>query len=282
MSPSTEAPHTLRAAVRRHPLISFFVFTFLYSWGVRVPTIFVPQWPAVLSFTAMFGPAFAAALVLLLSSEQKQAARLFRSLFQWRAAPQWYAAALLLPAALIAAPLLINRVVWPTTSQASSAPALLPVAGLVLVNFAYLILLVWGEEIGWRGFALPRLQAKMSPLAASALLGVIWGVWHLPSFWIPGSTQAFIPIPVYLLYILGHTFLYSWIYNGTRGSLLLVCLHHAATNAFTVALAAFPAFAALIARPATLLLGVALAVGAVILFTRATLLAERTQGTRQI
>ena len=149
---------------------------------------------------------------------------------------------------------------------------------LALVNFAYMILLVWGEEIGWRGYALPRLQAKMHPLAASAVLGLIWGVWHLPNFWIPGSSQEFIPIPVYLLYIFGHTFLYSWIYNGSRGSLLLVCLHHAATNAFTVALAALPAFAALIARPGTMLLGVGVAVALVIVLTRSTLLAERGRG----
>jgi membrane protease YdiL (CAAX protease family) len=114
----------------------------------------------------------------------------------------------------------------------------------------------------------------MHPLAASAVLGLVWGVWHLPNFWIPGSSQAFIPIPVYLLYVFGHTFLYSWIYNGSRGSLLLVCLHHAATNAFTVALAALPTFAALIAHPATLLLSIAIAVSVMILRTRATLLAE--------
>ena len=275
---ATRPPSVLIAAVRRHPLASFFILTFLFSWGARVPSIFLPNWPAPISFMAMFGPAFAAVAVLLMTGEQQKAASLFRSLFRWKAHPGWYLAAVLLPPMLIAFPILANQVLWPPAKGAAVAPALLPVLTLVLVNFAYMIFLVWGEEIGWRGFALPRLKAKLHPLAASAVLGLIWGVWHLPNFWIPGSSQEFISIPVYLLYVFGHTFLYSWIYNGSRGSLLLVCLHHAATNAFTVALASFPAFAAIIARPGTMLLGVGIAVALVIVLTRSTLLAERGRG----
>jgi len=274
----TRHPSALIAAVRRHPLASFFILAFLLSWGLRVPIIFLPWWPAPVSFFAMFGPALAAIGVLLMTGEQQQARQLFKSLFQWKVNAGWYAAALLLPPALILVPVLVTRLLWPSAQGAFSALSLLPILTLTLVNFAYMILLVWGEALGWRGFALPRLHAKIHPLAARAVLGLIWGVWHLPNFWIAGSSQEFIPIPVYLLYILGHTFLYSWIYNGSRGSLLLVCLHHAATNAFTVALAALPVFAALIARPSTLLLGVGISVAAVVLFTRATLLAERGWG----
>ena len=279
---ATCPPSALIAAVRRHPLASFFILTFLFSWGVRVPSIFLPNWPAPISFMAMFGPAFAAVAVLIITGEQQKAASLFRSLFRWKAQPGWYLAAVLLPPMLIAFPILANRFLWPPAKGAAAAPALLPVLTLVLVNFAYMIFLVWGEEIGWRGFALLRLQAKMHPLAASAVLGLIWGVWHLPDFWIPGSSQEFIPIPVYLLYIFGHTFFIAG-FTTVRGA---ACCWYAcitpATNAFTVALASFPAFAAIIARPGTMLLGVGVAVAVVLLLTRGTLLAERVRGEGEV
>ena len=87
---ATRPPSALIAAVRRHPLASFFILTFLFSWGMRVPTIFLSWWPAPISFMAMFGPAFAAVAVLLLTGEQQKAASLFRSLFRWKMHPGWY------------------------------------------------------------------------------------------------------------------------------------------------------------------------------------------------
>jgi len=194
-------------AARRHPLASFFILTFLFSSGLRIHTIFLTNWPPTVSFLAMFGPAFAALAVLIVTGEQRQVALLFRSLFQWKVNPGWYATAILLPPALIAIPIIVNRLLWPSGADGSTMLPLLPFITLVLANFAYLILLVWCEEMGWRGFAMPRLQAQMHPFAASAVLGLIWGVWHLPNFFIPGSNQEFIPIPVYLLYVFAHTFL---------------------------------------------------------------------------
>jgi membrane protease YdiL (CAAX protease family) len=84
-----------------------------------------------------------------------------------------------------------------------------------------------GEEIGWRGYVLPRLQAKYSALTATLILGVIWGFWHLPKYLTHFSVPSF-------AWFMGHTMaaavLYTWLYNNTKGSLLLVTLFHASSN----------------------------------------------------
>lgn len=273
--------HTFEAAqtkaifsslIRRRPLVSYFFFAFLFSWGVRAPAIFIPDWPELLSFLFLLGPAFAALTMTLITGDRTQLAAMFRSLFQWKVGIQWYLAALLIPLMLIAGLFFTSQLLLPSDALSLQASAFGPALFLFISNFLYLMILVWGEEMGWRGYALPRLQANLHPLAASAVLGLLWGIWHLPNFWIPGSMQQMFPIPVYLLYILGHTFIYSWIYNGSKGSLLLVCIHHAATNAFLIAFAVFPGFRAMIQHSTALLLVMALADLTLILLTRSRLL----------
>jgi membrane protease YdiL (CAAX protease family) len=86
------------------------------------------------------------------------------------------------------------------------------------------------EEAGWRGFALPRLQARYSALLSSLILGVIWALWHLPNFFLPGTTQSELPILWFMLLVPALTVILTWILNNTRGSLLPVMLFHAAVN----------------------------------------------------
>ena len=88
------------------------------------------------------------------------------------------------------------------------------------------------EEIGWRGFALPRLQAEYSALTASLLLGVVWITWHAPLFVVPGAIQTELnPLP-FLIQGLALAVVFTWLYNSTRGSLLLVVLLHGTVNAW--------------------------------------------------
>jgi membrane protease YdiL (CAAX protease family) len=84
-----------------------------------------------------------------------------------------------------------------------------------------------GEEIGWRGYVLPRLQAKHSALASSLILGVIWGFWHLPKYLAPGNTSSF---ALFMLKIVADSVLYTWLFNNTKGSLLLTTIFHASGN----------------------------------------------------
>jgi membrane protease YdiL (CAAX protease family) len=87
-----------------------------------------------------------------------------------------------------------------------------------------------GEEIGWRGFALPHLQAARSALGASLVLGVVWGVWHLPLYLVGTEIRPLSLFAPWVLLTVAVSVIYTWIYNGTGGSLLMVLLFHAASN----------------------------------------------------
>lgn len=87
-----------------------------------------------------------------------------------------------------------------------------------------------GEEIGWRGYALPRLAARVGFARAGVFLGVIWAVWHLPIFFIPGADKYGQSFPVYLLQVTALSVAITWLYTHTNGSLLLVMLMHSAVN----------------------------------------------------
>jgi uncharacterized protein len=89
-----------------------------------------------------------------------------------------------------------------------------------------------GEEIGWRGFALPHLQADRSALGASIVLGVVWGVWHLPLYLTGADSRPLSLFAAWVLITVAASVIYTSIYNGTGGSLLIVVLFHAASNLF--------------------------------------------------
>lgn len=86
------------------------------------------------------------------------------------------------------------------------------------------------EELGWRGFALPRLQARYNALLSSLILGIIWCCWHLPLFFISGSSQMGIPFPIYMVLVITITIYLTWLYNYTGGSLIITILGHFARN----------------------------------------------------
>lgn len=87
-----------------------------------------------------------------------------------------------------------------------------------------------GEEIGWRGFLLPRLQGKFSPFIASLVIGIIWACWHLPLFFIVGTVQNGTSFPLFVLSTLNLTLQITWVFNRTKGSLIFPILFHTASN----------------------------------------------------
>jgi membrane protease YdiL (CAAX protease family) len=102
---------------------------------------------------------------------------------------------------------------------------------LIIPVFLYVLFLsVLGEEIGWRGYALPKLQESRNALVASLIIGVVWGFWHLPLFWIEGSFHQEIPLILFVLQDVALSIVLTWLYNGTGGSLLIVHLFHAASS----------------------------------------------------
>jgi membrane protease YdiL (CAAX protease family) len=124
----------------------------------------------------------------------------------------------------------------------------------VLIALARSVLYV-GEELGWRGYALPRLQVRLGPLAASMLIGLLAGLWHLPAFFIAGHPQYGAPIGPFLVWMVALAIVFTSLYNHTRGSLLPVALLHGAINS---AGAIFPGVPLLLEVGVTLVVAIVL------------------------
>lgn len=175
------------------------------------------------------GPALAAIILAGLDYGKEGVWSLLRKLVLWRASVKWYLVALLLPAVVRFTALSTLYSFGYVTSDFSLRPW-----HELLWLFLLMLILVPLEEIGWRGYALPRLQMIYGTLWASMMIGVMWSFWHLPLVWVSGSYQESRPPLAYMLVftltILPLSILFTWLYNRTRGSLLLASLFHAAIN----------------------------------------------------
>jgi membrane protease YdiL (CAAX protease family) len=151
--------------------------------------------------------------------------RLLRRLLMGRVNIGWYAAIVALTALPVVA-------VWVSTLFGAPTPILAVTIPAVVVTFLFSIFpgSALGEELGWRGFALPRLQARRSALAASLIVGAVWGTYHLPLFLLGSPTRPFTLFLPFALSSVIMSIFYTWMYNGTGGSLLIVVLLHATTN----------------------------------------------------
>ena len=208
--------------VKRHPLIAFFVLAFALSWWGWILYAFGLS-PAPI---ASFGPFLAALVVLAITQGKSGIGGLLRRMVRWRVGLRWYAVALLLPVGIALAATALNVLLG---ARAPSAADLGGWTGL-FSTFAVVLLIpgiggAW-EEPGWRGFALPRLQAGRSALVASLILGAVWALWHLPFVVATGQMGGWD-----IVIILAWTLVLTWVYNGTGGSVLIVMLFHAMFNA---------------------------------------------------
>ena len=208
---ATDPTNGFRAFVRRRELVIFFVLSYLIAWSTLPIGTFIA-----------FSPLVSAIVVVLIAEGLPGLARLGRRVIRWRVNWIWYAAAIGLP--------LLVHAVGTGLNMAAGAPAplldqfqpwytLFLVFGLGMVNPLEGPL---GEEPGWRGFALPRLQSKWSPLASTALLGLLITGWHLPLVFMPQFDLSLPDIAT----TVAVTFWYSWLFNRTGGSVLLTLIAH--------------------------------------------------------
>ena len=202
--------------VRRFPLVAFFVLAYALTWWVYPLLRFNP----LIGLFGLFGPALAAIVVTAATDGRAGVRALLGRTVRWRVPVPWYLIAIGLPAAI--ALLAASLAVW-------FGPAVLRVGQLSVLDFV-LVVLVVGEELGWRGYALPRLMERHSALVASLILGVLWGAWHLPTFFIPGTPQFEHPIVAFGVMTTAYSILLSWVFLHTRGSVLIATLFHGAIN----------------------------------------------------
>ncbi len=213
--------------IDRRALSAFFGLTFFLSWGLWIPMVVMGREVPFLRTGGTFGPLLAALIVTGVRGGRPGVGRLLRRFLIWRVNVLWYLFALFSTAMVVFTALGVyfsiggHRLLFNDLRQVY----------LVVPVFLYVLLFsVLGEETGWRGFALPRLQKRMGPLPASLILGLAWGVWHMPLFWIPGNFHHHIPFALFILQDVALAVVMTWIFNHTGGSLLLIHLFHAASN----------------------------------------------------
>jgi uncharacterized protein len=209
------------ALVERHPLSAFFLLAFALFWGVIPFATISPTLPLLLG---VFTPTIAAVIVSSLAGGKPEVKRVLRRVLIWRVGIGWVAAAWGIPLLCGLITLLAATLLGATLAPQFS---LLPMGVLFFV-------LAIGEEIGWRGYALPKLlnEHGMNPLLAGVLLGVIHAAFHLPLWFAPGLTPPIYSAGSFFASSLCFGVLWTWLYRNTHGSVLIAAMFHGAVNLF--------------------------------------------------
>lgn len=226
----------------KYPFAAFVVLAFGLTWSGSL-AIFLTQpaggnvLPSLLNFPGAlvwyYGPCLAGLIVTHARHRKSGLRQLWRRFFIWRVGWKMWAFMILYPLALHLAVVGIDWLLGgpaPVFFQAQGVPQgnpLLVIVGLIVFQF---VMRGIGEETGWRGFALPYLQSRFSPYQASLVLGLVWAAWHFH----PANFRALLSsggVFIFLNIVLT-TFIYTWFYNNTRGSLLVAALFHVSLNLF--------------------------------------------------
>ena len=228
-------------------LFLFFVIAFGWSWLLWLPSVVISvtdnrslmYWMydvemsvglgliAAGGVLSTFGPLVAAFAITGRTEGRKGVRKLWRRFWNVRLPGVWLLVGFLLPLLLIAVPrLIVVPLGYPLQLAWASQPA-------VLVGWFFNNLTRSGgisEEFGWRGYALPRLQARWNALVSSLLLGVIWAVWHVPLWFLAGSSQQGSSFWTFLASLVLTSVLYTWLFNNAQGSILVAVVFHAVGN----------------------------------------------------
>lgn len=233
------SPRSPEAASTRLIML-FFALAIVWSWGLGfIATGMKANSPAlgtVLMMIAGLGPSLAG--VVALSTGSAGLHTWMARCLNWRVGSGWYLVAFLAPPPVMVCALALHATLGgplPAFPAASQIP-------LVIANFGLVLLIggPLGEEYGWRGYLMSALAPRTNWRAASLAVGVVWGLWHLPMFFMAGMAHALMPIPVFLLNILAGSVLFGWLFERTGRSVLPAVVLHTSLNAFAGVLAIVP------------------------------------------
>jgi uncharacterized protein len=238
---------TIKAFIKRHPVLTYFALTFAISWGgvlilgapYGMPTTseqFARQWPIVF-LPYFFGPSIASILLTGLVYGKDGFRELLSRLLRWRVGTRWYVVALL------TAPLLVTPILL---ALSLTSPVFLPgilttadKVGLILSGFVVgLFLGGLMEELGWTGFATPELRRRYGVVTTGLIVGILHAVWHfLPTFWGSGDSSGALDLLLFLppcLFYIGilpaYRVLMVWVYDRTRSLLVTMLMHMSLTT----------------------------------------------------
>jgi uncharacterized protein len=216
----------------KYPLLSFFLLSSAISWSIWSPLLLAKQGmissqpPQYLHLLGSLGPALAALIVTRVCNGSVGLRDLLRRMCAWRVAPQWYTIALLPLLLFFVAVLFTGSNSWAPQSFGRSAEY--PELPALLYGIASILCYGWGEETGWRGFALPHLQTHQSAFKATIIVSCGWALWHLPLFgFIPGFSRMGIGgIFGWYFSILTGAIILTWLTNSTGGSIPIAAIFH--------------------------------------------------------
>jgi len=226
--------------LRRHPVLAGFVLMFACTWPIDLwaaaDSHGWTSWsvPPVLPLLVGYGFVVASLVMTGIVSGRAGIRALLRQFLVWRFGLAWYVVVLIGPAVVDLVAIALHVLVGgapPDFSQPFARQVTGSSLGLwaLLPIFFLFGVLTNGEEIGWRGYALPRLQERYGALLASVVIGVVWALWHVPKFLTVGSAQDY-SFWLYLLDTIAKAIIFTWVYNRTGNSLLSVTLLHASLN----------------------------------------------------
>jgi membrane protease YdiL (CAAX protease family) len=228
----------------RHPLVSYFLIAFTFSWLMFLPGLLTYYGVLILSpsvirlsaIAGLLGPILSGFIMTAVTEGRPGVRCLLRRVVRWRVGLQWYLFALIgLPAVMVLA-----TIIRPGALESLDVSAQ-PITLAYLKAFVCMAIMGGPlfEEPGWTGFAQPRLQQMYGPLLGGLLLGGLWALWHLPGFLIPSEDVRDIPprgtvldFAVFALALVGLRLIIIWVVNNTRDSVLMAILVHASWNTF--------------------------------------------------
>ena len=233
---SISDPRTARTFIQRHAVAIFFVLAFALTWMIQVPLVldargqFPVHVPEIFLFLQGPMPGIAALVVAGMASGRAGVFDLLRRVVRGRVSILWYLFALFGTGAIYLTALYSSTLFGAPMPQLPDVSPMLLVG--VLVQLGIYLVFNW-EDIAWRGFATTRLQATHSALTTALLLGVVEGLFHIPLFFAPTSTQSTSPFLSFMLLSIAGVIVFNWVFNNTRGSVLVVMFLHAAANTWT-------------------------------------------------
>ena len=242
----------LKSNIQKYPLISFVIINYLISWSFLYPCYQMilnaeeDTFPklALIGLIGAYGPTISAIIVEKITNGNQGIKELLKKLLIWKVHFKWYLFTFFIPVLLYGLAVLISKLFGFQLGQINLKEGLSSSFLFILIALPFGPM---GEELGWRGFFLPRLLEKYNVWKSSIIIGFAWTIWHLASFTFPGAAIPSIfevnlwTLFLYLLTIMGESLLFTYLFLKTRFSVLIAILFHAVFNASSnIVLTIFP------------------------------------------
>ena len=221
--------------VKRLPVTTFFVLAFLVTWVVWVPRAMGADWAVQIGQIWAYGPAIAALLAAALTGGRPTFRQLVSGLDKWRLGWTWYAVIVIGPLGLALVTAAVNLALGGSWKEGLPDALSEPLPIILLLIFILTITDGLGEELGWRGFALPRMLEQGNAFRASFVLGLIWALWHAPLLWTEGNALEGSHLWLLIVRLPATSVIFTWVFRHTAGSIVAASLLHGALNVFSVA-----------------------------------------------